>query len=404
MTAPEAGADIEVWSEFTGPDGAFFQALVDKFNAEQQQCRASHRVQLGSIFNQKVVQAALGGTLPHALAGGYDRIPFLASEGVLSEIQDIADLAGFSDQTFPAAIWSAGTYNGVRYGIPLDTHPAVFFYNKALFEQAGLDPEPAQRTASVRGRDQGGQGKTDADGYQMVASGRRQLPRRHPVRGASSIRAAASGPTPTTPRRRSTATPASRPPTTSSISSTTSVFPRSRATRRSTPSSRATTPWSSPASGRPPATPTPLARTWASRRSRRSSATAPGAARTTSRHLRRRGEPASPARPTSSTGSRATPSVGRRGPDPGAQRGPRASRCRTQRRASCRIIAQVAPHRRLRQVPADHPRRRRPAVRGQRCRRGAHVRDQRHRTQAGARRRRDVQHPVLNENKTRYGF
>jgi len=172
VTPPEAGADIEVWSQFTGPDGAFFQALVDKFNTEQQQCRASHRVQLGSIFNQKVVQAALGGTLPHVLAGGYDRIPFLASETVLSDISDVATLAGFDDQDFPAAIWSAGQYNGVQYGIPLDTHPAVFFYNKALFEAAGLDPEaaPADGAAFEAAIDAINE-QTEADGYQMVQSG-----------------------------------------------------------------------------------------------------------------------------------------------------------------------------------------------------------------------------------------
>ena len=172
VTPPETATEIDVWSHFTGPDGSYFQALVDRFNAEQQQCQARHRVQLGVIFNQRVVQGVLNNRLPHVLAGGYDRIPYLASEETLTDVQDVADMAGFDDQDFPAAIWNAGMYNGVRYGIPLDTHPAVFFYNKALFQQAGLNPDqaPADREefqAAITAIND----KTDATGYQIVNSG-----------------------------------------------------------------------------------------------------------------------------------------------------------------------------------------------------------------------------------------
>lgn len=172
IAPPEAGADIEIWNHFTGPDGAFFSGLVDRFNEEQQQCRANVRVQLGNVFNQQVIAAAVGGQMPHILAGGYDRIPFLASEGVLSPIGDVAEQAGFSAEAFPEAIWNAGEYAGERYGIPLDTHPAVFFYNKALFEEAGLDPDsPPTDQESFEAAIAAISEKTEADGYQLVGSG-----------------------------------------------------------------------------------------------------------------------------------------------------------------------------------------------------------------------------------------
>lgn len=170
IPVPSAGAEIEIWNHFTGPDGAFFRALVDKFNEEQQTCVANVRVQLGETFNQQVVSAAVGNQLPHVLAGGYDRIPFLASEGVLSPIDDLPDQAGFSADTFPEAIWNAGIYNNQRFSIPLDTHPAVFFYNKALLEEAGVEP-PTDRDSFEAAITAVGE-KTDADGYQVVGSGR----------------------------------------------------------------------------------------------------------------------------------------------------------------------------------------------------------------------------------------
>jgi len=173
MTPPEgAGADIEIWTHFTGPDGAFFAGLVDKFNSEQQQCRATMRVQLGGVFNQQVVSAAVGNQLPEILVGGEDRIAFLASEGVLTDVDDIVSGAGFSADMFPEAAWNVGVYNDVRYSVPLDVHPAVFFYNKALFEQAGLDPAtPPTDQASFEAAIKAVQDKTDADGYEMVGSG-----------------------------------------------------------------------------------------------------------------------------------------------------------------------------------------------------------------------------------------
>ena len=73
---------------------------------------------------------------------------------------------------FPAAIWNAGQWKNQRVGIPIDTHPLLFFYNKKLFRDAGLDPEapPATREefeAAITAI----QSSTEADGYQMVSSG-----------------------------------------------------------------------------------------------------------------------------------------------------------------------------------------------------------------------------------------
>lgn len=130
------------------------------------------RVQLGSVFNQQVVSAAVGNELPEILVGGEDRIAFLASEGVLRDVSDVATQAGFGPDKFPAATWNLGIYNGTRYAIPFDVHPAVFYYNKGLFQQAGLDPsKPPADKAAFEAAIQAIQSKTDADGYEMVGSG-----------------------------------------------------------------------------------------------------------------------------------------------------------------------------------------------------------------------------------------
>ena len=215
---------------------------------------------------------------------GYDALPLLTENGIVTPIDDLATQAGLDAADFPEAIWNAGQWKDQRVGIPIDTHTMNFYYNKKLFTDAGLDPEKAAGHARMSSRPPSRRSRTAPTPTATRWSPAAPEPTSSSASSSrhSSIRAAASGPTRTSPKRRSTAKPASRRPPTSSTWSTTSACRRSRATPRSTPSSRARTPWSCPASGRPPATTTPSAPTSASRRSPRSSATAPGVARTTS--------------------------------------------------------------------------------------------------------------------------
>lgn len=46
---------------------------------------------------------------------------------------------------FPG-VWAATTYRGVTYGLPGETDSHVFYWNKNLFQQSGLDPEKPPRT------------------------------------------------------------------------------------------------------------------------------------------------------------------------------------------------------------------------------------------------------------------
>ena len=126
LQPPATGGPLEVWTHFTGPDGAYFTALVDKYTSETPQCPASHRVKLGAQFTVNLTAAKLGNRLPQVIVGGFDELPILAEEQIISPIDDLATQAGLDAQDFPEAIWNASIWKDARYGIPLDTHPLVF--------------------------------------------------------------------------------------------------------------------------------------------------------------------------------------------------------------------------------------------------------------------------------------
>jgi multiple sugar transport system substrate-binding protein len=172
LQPPATKVDLVVWNPFTGPDGAFFSQIVDNFNAETPNVQVTVETQVGAEYIAKLEAAASANQLPHVIAAGYDALPLLVENGIVTPIDDLATQAGLDATDFPEAIWNAGQWKGQRVGVPIDTHTMNFYYNKKLFADAGLDPEKAPATreefeAAIKAV----QDNTDADGYQMVASG-----------------------------------------------------------------------------------------------------------------------------------------------------------------------------------------------------------------------------------------
>lgn len=130
------------------------------------------QTQPGAEYISRLEAAAAGGALPHVIGAGYDALPILVENGILTPIDDIAEQAGFGPDMFPEAIWNAGAWKDQRVGIPIDTHPMLMFYDKARFAEAGLDPEsPPTDRESFEAAITAINENTEADGYQVVGSG-----------------------------------------------------------------------------------------------------------------------------------------------------------------------------------------------------------------------------------------
>ena len=172
LQPPATKVDLVVWNPFTGPDGGFFSEIVKKFNAETPNVQVTVETQVGAEYIAKLEAAASAKKLPHVIAAGYDGLPLLVENGIVTPIDDLATQAGLDATDFPEAIWNAGQWKDKRVGVPIDTHTMNFYYNKKLFTDAGLDPEkPPATKEEFEAAIKAVQDKTDADGYQMVASG-----------------------------------------------------------------------------------------------------------------------------------------------------------------------------------------------------------------------------------------
>lgn len=135
------GMSIEMWSPFTGPDGDEMTGLADQFSSENT-CGITVTHVAQPEYVQKLEAGAAAGQLPAMTAVRAVNVAQLAARNVLKPFSNEAtavlgeDVAG----DFPEALWNVGMYKGARYSFPLDVHPLIMFYNKDLFEQAGIEP------------------------------------------------------------------------------------------------------------------------------------------------------------------------------------------------------------------------------------------------------------------------
>jgi multiple sugar transport system substrate-binding protein len=169
---PSENVALTLWNPFTGPDGPIFQQIVDEFNGATPECQITVETKVGAEYAAQLEAAASAGELPHIIAAGYDALPGHVENGIVVPIDDFAEQGGYGPDMFPEAIWNAGQWKDQRVGIPIDTHTMNLYYNKALFEEAGLDPEsPPTDQESFEEAITAISENTDASGYQVVGSG-----------------------------------------------------------------------------------------------------------------------------------------------------------------------------------------------------------------------------------------
>jgi multiple sugar transport system substrate-binding protein len=137
-TAAAAGA-MEMW-ERSGGNAPMVDALVAAWNEAEPDRPINLTYIEHSEMVPKLAQAIASGEVPDLM--GLDLIygPQFTSAG---QLEDITDLIG--DDPLLATVAQGhidvATWDGRLYGVPLYLDVSVLFWNKGLFEAAGLDPE-----------------------------------------------------------------------------------------------------------------------------------------------------------------------------------------------------------------------------------------------------------------------
>lgn len=117
--------------------GTAQQPLVDAWNASHPNIQVKHTdAGGGTDSSTKLVTATRAENAPDVALVEYTTLPAMIVAGVATSISSyVSDL----ESEYSPGVWSLTTFNDETYGIPQDAGPMAMFYNKARFEELGIE-------------------------------------------------------------------------------------------------------------------------------------------------------------------------------------------------------------------------------------------------------------------------
>ena len=114
------------------------QKLVDEFEKENPNIKVQLQVDPWTDYWTKLQVGAQGGTAPDAFWMLGDRFQVYAANDQLLELDDAIQKAGVDYKAYPQPLVDLFTYNGKHYGLPKDFDTIGLWYNKEIFDNAGV--------------------------------------------------------------------------------------------------------------------------------------------------------------------------------------------------------------------------------------------------------------------------
>ncbi len=134
-----AATTVQFWTLFSGGDGAAMKSIVERFNDEQPlgDVRIERQRIPWNEYYTKLYTALVADTGPDIA---------IMHQALMSRFQAMLDpfddyLPNDSRSQYVPTLYDRMTVDDQQLALPLDAHPIGIYYNRSLFESAGLDPD-----------------------------------------------------------------------------------------------------------------------------------------------------------------------------------------------------------------------------------------------------------------------
>lgn len=129
----------------------FQKAAVDRFMAENPDIRIEVTTVPYPEYQQRLLTAVQGGNAPDIATLDQIWVGAFAQAGAVEDLTDEAAAAGLTRDQFFGGAWDSAIFNDALYGIPFNVDVWQFsFYNKALLDAAGVEPDSLKTFAGLR--------------------------------------------------------------------------------------------------------------------------------------------------------------------------------------------------------------------------------------------------------------
>lgn len=138
---------LQFWNVFTGSDGDILREIVDNYNkTNTDNIEIQMDIMPNDQLQQKLPAAIATGTAPDLVLFGVENIAPYVSNDSLVDISDFWDVTGVDKSNILENVLELSYVDGKLYGAPMQYNVSYLYWNKDLFEEAGLDPEKAPAT------------------------------------------------------------------------------------------------------------------------------------------------------------------------------------------------------------------------------------------------------------------
>lgn len=161
---PAGRVEISYWEKWPGIEGLALQAVVDRFNATQDEIWV-HLTAVGDIAAKSMV--AIGGGDPPDIVGLYTyNVPAYAEAKAAMPLEEFSKLGAIDGGQYAPGIRELLWHEGRQWAGVNTCYTLGLYYNRTMFRKAGLDPEKPPRT--VRELDDLAERLTKKDGQGRI--------------------------------------------------------------------------------------------------------------------------------------------------------------------------------------------------------------------------------------------
>ena len=139
---------LTFWHAMGGTNGEVLQQIVDDFNASQDEIEVKAEYQGtydDTITKLKAAMQSDSG-LPDVCQMYDVGTKFMYDSGAVIPVEDKFESTGYDKSSVMEVISSYYTVDGKQYAMPFNVSTPMLYYNKDVFEAAGLDPETPPTT------------------------------------------------------------------------------------------------------------------------------------------------------------------------------------------------------------------------------------------------------------------
>ncbi|MDE6844519.1 MAG: ABC transporter substrate-binding protein [Lachnospiraceae bacterium] len=138
---------LQFWNVFTGSDGDILRGIVDNYNkTNTDNIEIQMDIMPNDQLQQKLPAAIATGTAPDFVLFGVENLAPYVSNDSLEDISDFWEVTGVDKSNILENVLELSHVDGKLYGTPMQYNVSYLYWNKDLFEAAGLDPEKAPAT------------------------------------------------------------------------------------------------------------------------------------------------------------------------------------------------------------------------------------------------------------------